>query len=62
MTHIIPTAQSDIGEVRDQMSLDYADGKYLSVVTGNLGLARPPLGFSDAVWRALGRILALQYK
>lgn len=58
----IISVQSDIAEVRDQMSLDYADGKYLNVVTANLGLQRPPFGFSDAQWRALARVIALQYK
>ena len=58
----IISTQNDIAEVRDQMSLDYADGKYLNVVTANLGLQRPPFGFSDAQWRALARAIALQYK
>lgn len=58
----IISTQSDIAEVRDQMSLDYADGKYLNVVTANLGLQRPPFGFSDAQWRAIARVIALQYK
>ena len=58
----IPTSQSDIAEVRDQLSLDYADGEYLNTVAANLGLRRPPFGFSDAVWRAVVRICALQYK
>ena len=59
---IIPTTQSDIGEVRDQLSLDRADGKYLNVVTSNLGLQRPPFGFNDATWRAIARVLGIQYK
>jgi hypothetical protein len=59
---IIPTSQSDIAEVRDQLTVDYADGKYLNVVSSNLGMQRPPFGFSDATWRALVRVLALQYK
>lgn len=62
MTYIIPSSQSDIAEVRDQLSLDYADGKYLNVVSSNIGLQRPPFGFSDAMWRALVRVLGLQYK
>lgn len=62
MVDIIPTSQSDIGEVRDQLTLDRADGKYLNVVAANLGLQRPPFGFSDATWRALVRVIALQYK
>lgn len=62
MTYIIPTSQSDIAEVRDQLSVDYADGKYLNVVSSNLGLQRPPFGFTDAQWRALVRVLGLQYK
>lgn len=62
MPFIIPTSQSDIAEVRDQLSVDYADDKYLNVVSANLGLQRPPFGFSDATWRALVRVLALQYK
>lgn len=59
---IIPTSQSDIAEVRDQLTLDYADGSHLNVVSSNLGLQRPPFGFSDATWRALARVLGLQYK
>ena len=62
MPLIILTSQSDIAEVRDQLSVDYADAKYLNVVSANLGLQRPPFGFSDATWRALVRVLALQYK
>lgn len=62
MTYIIPTSQSDIAEVRDQLLLDRADGKYLNIVSANLGIQRPPFGFSDATWRALVRAMALQYK
>lgn len=58
----IISTQSDIAAVRNEMSLDYADGKYLNVVTSNLGLQRPPFGFSDAQWRAIARAIALQYK
>lgn len=54
--------QSHISEVRDQMSLDYASGEYLNVISNNLGINRPPFGFSDAVWRALVKILAIEYK
>lgn len=54
--------QSAIAEVRDQLSLDYADGEYLNVVSANLGLTRPPFGFSDDMWRAITKVLALQYK
>lgn len=54
--------QSAINEVRDQISLDYADGKYLNNVTANLGMSRPPLGFSDDTWRAVVKSVALQYK
>jgi len=39
--------QSAIAEVLDQMSVDYADGEYLNNVSSNIGLERPPLGFSD---------------
>lgn len=60
--YILPTSQSAISEVRDQLSLDFADGKYLNVISSNLGLQRPPFGFNDATWRALVRVLALQYK
>src|SRR5690606_4119914 len=54
--------QSSIGEVRDQLSLDYADGKYLNRVSANLGIQRPPFGFSDATWRAVVKAIALQHK
>lgn len=54
--------QSDIAEVRDQLSLDFADGKYLNVVTGNLGIPRPPYGFDDDTWRSVVKVLALKEK
>ena len=54
--------QSDIAEVRDQLSLDFADGEYLNVVSRNLGMDRPTLGYTDDVWRALVKTLALEYK
>ncbi|NJL55181.1 hypothetical protein HC928_08325 [bacterium] len=54
--------QSAIGEVRDQLSLDFADGEYLNRLSANLGLTRPPFGFSDATWRALVRVIALKHK
>jgi hypothetical protein len=54
--------QSDIAEVRDQLSLDFADGEYLNVIGQNLGLDRPILGFDDDQWRALVKTLALEYK
>lgn len=55
--------KSAIQEVRDQLFLDRADGKYLDVVTSNLGMDRPNLGFSDDdVWRAVVRRLALDTK
>ncbi len=54
--------QSAINETRDQLSLDYADDKYLNIVTANLGLVRPPFGFNDTTWRAIGRALALRFK
>lgn len=59
---MIYTQQSKIAELRDQLSLDFADGKYLNVVSSNLGLSRPPFGFSDDVWRAVVKAIALQYK
>ena len=54
--------QSDIAEVRDQLSLDFSDGAYLNIVSGNLGVARPPYGFDDDTWRAVVKVLALQPK
>lgn len=56
------SAQNQIKETQDQVSLDYADGKYLNVISGNLGLNRPLFGFSDDVWRAITRAIALQFK
>jgi len=56
------TNQSAIAEVRDQLSIDYADGKYLNNATANLGLTRPVFGFSDDAWRAITKVLALQFK
>lgn len=54
--------QSDINEVRDQLSLDFADGEYLNVISRNLGMDRPVLGFTEDSWRAVVKILALEYK
>lgn len=54
--------QSAIAEVRDQLSLDYADQQYLNVVAANLGLSRPPIGFTDDTWRAVVKLIALHYK
>ena len=54
--------QSAIAEVRDQMSLDFADGVYLNVVTQNLGLERPLIGFSDDIWRAVAKQIGIEYK
>lgn len=54
--------QSKIAEVRDQLSLDFADGKYLDVVASNLGLTRPPFGFDDDTWRAIVKAISLQHK
>jgi hypothetical protein len=55
-------SQSAIGELRDQLCLDFADGKYLNVVSSNLGIQRPPFGFDDDTWRALVKVISLQYK
>jgi len=54
--------QSAIREVRDQLSLDYADGEQLNVVTSNLGMDRPPFGFQENAWRALVKAIALKHK
>jgi len=54
--------QSAIAEVRDQLSVDYADGEYLNHVGANLGMDRPSFGFTDAAWRALVKATALQFK
>lgn len=54
--------QSAIREVRDQLLLDYADDKYLNIVTANMGLTRPAFGFNDDTWRAIAKIVGLNYK
>ena len=55
--------KSAINEVKDQLFLDSADGKYLTTISNNLGLNRPKIGFSnDAIWRAVVRELAVDYK
>jgi hypothetical protein len=54
--------KSKIREVRDQLSIDYADGEYLNVASRNLGLERPKFGYTDDDWRALAKAIALQYK
>lgn len=54
--------QSAIAEMRDQLFLDTADGVRLNVVTSNLGLDRPLIGFTDDSWRAAAKVIALQPK
>lgn len=54
--------QSAISEVRDQLSLDFADDNYLTIIGQNLGLQRPVLGFNDETWRAVVKELALEYR
>lgn len=54
--------QSAIAETRDQLFLDTADGPHLNVVTSNLGLDRPGIGFGDDEWRAVGKLVSLQPK
>lgn len=60
----MPTSreQSAIAEVRDQLSLDYADGKHLNAIGGNYGLPRPVWGYTDDMWRALIKELAVEKK
>lgn len=55
-------AHSAIAEVRDELSLDFADQAYLDVVSANLGLTRPVFGFRDKIWRAITKEIALDYK
>ena len=56
-------AKSAINEVRNQLFLDRAEGKYLSRVSSNLGLERPLFGFSnDDIWRAVVRRMAFDYR
>lgn len=54
--------QSFIATLREQLSLDYATGEHLNVVSSNLGMHRPPFGFSDDEWRAAVKEIALQLK
>jgi len=54
--------QSAIKEVRDQLILDTADGEYLNNIGNNYGVSRPPIGFTDTLWRAIVKELALHYK
>lgn len=54
--------KSDIQQVRDELFVDTATGKYLGIVGNNLGLKRPIFGFSDDVWRAIIKQIALDYK
>jgi hypothetical protein len=59
----MPTTKSAIQETRDQLLLDRADGKYLTVVSENIGVNRPIFGFAnDDLWRAIVRELAFDYK
>ena len=54
--------RNKLQQVVDELSLDWATGKYLNVISGNYGLHRPAIGFTDAKWRAATKIIALQYK
>ena len=54
--------KSAISEVRDQLSLDFADGEYLDNIAQNLGLHEHLFSFDDDIWRALVKLLALEYK
>jgi hypothetical protein len=55
--------KSAIREVRDQLLLDRAGGRYLSNISTNLNFERPQFGFADdAIWRALVRRAALDYR
>lgn len=56
------TPGSAIHEVRQDLMLDTAEGKYLNVVTSNLGFYRPAYGFSDDTWRAVAKLVAADYK
>jgi len=57
------TQRSAIREAKDQLFLNRAVGEYLSHVSSNIGLERPVFGFhNDAVWRAVARRLALDYR
>jgi len=53
---------SDIAAVEEEIDLDFADNQYLNIVTANLGVILPVFGFSDDVWRAVVKAIALRYK
>jgi hypothetical protein len=58
----IEVQQSSISEARDQLTLDFSDGSYLNIVSANLGVNRPLFGFDDKTWRAVVKVLALDFK
>lgn len=62
MADIFPKKKSDIQKVRDQLTLDHATTSHLDTVTENLGITRPKLPISDDVWRAVVKLVALDYK
>lgn len=53
---------SAISQVRDELSLDFAEQQYLDVVSSNLGLNRPVFGYADKIWRAITKEIALDFK
>ncbi len=58
----IHSPQSEIKNVRDQLFIDTAEGKYLNALSANLGINRPIIGFTDRVWRAIVKQIALDHK
>ena len=56
------TNKSAIAEVRDQLSLDFADEEYLNTIGQNLGVNKHLFSFDDDIWRALIKTLAIEYK
>lgn len=58
----INRTRSTIKEVRDQLFLNTSSGRYLNVISSNLGIDRPNQGFSDDEWRAVVKEIALRPK
>lgn len=54
--------KSAIKQVRDELSLDFAANEYLDTISQNLGLHKHLFTFDDAIWRALIKTLAIEYK
>ncbi len=54
--------QGAIDQVRDELFLDRADGRYLDVIGENFGVFRPRAGVDDDTWRQVLRLVLMSPK